>query len=263
MSLAEQVKVILEETAKIEETKEALKEAINKKGGEITDSTPFSSYPTAIEEIRSSGKPDKTLPVYENGWYNVLEYSNVEVLFSEFTYFEDIFKKSHCADYAFQNFKTLTAVPSDLNLTDVTSANSTFTGCENLTNVVLERSAQVLRSPSIFAGCHNLETVFFETFSNTNISFAFLDCPKLKKVELTHLNSSEDHGVFAVCPSLETIVINNISNDFIGWNEDNFLNCDSLKEIYVPDYAVDKMKTAEGWIKYASIIKPLSSLRVD
>ena len=237
---------------KILETKEAIRTAINNKGGTLTTTDTFASYPTAIDNLPSGGGGSlKTLL--------------------------DATKSSR---YLFYNYvgESVSDLISYNDTSNVTNMGNMFQYCSQLkTNPQLDTSSVVDMS-YMFNNCVNLTTISqIDTSSVTAMSSMFQECRHLTTIDITHMNitSSFDTYNFArSCKSLTKLIIRNM-NTIPALNSSAFGECyhftgttnatynpQGLKDgrIYVPDDKVDALKTATNWSTYADIIVGLSTL---
>ena len=118
---------------KIIETKEAIRTAINNKGGTLTTTDTFASYPTAIDSLPSGGGGSlKTLLDATKSTYNL-----------------------------FYNYKG-TSVNDLISYGDtenVTTMNSMFYGCSNLTTNPQLNTSKVTNMNNMFRECSHLTTI--------------------------------------------------------------------------------------------------------
>ena len=273
---------------KILETKEAIRTAINNKGGTLTTTDTFASYPSAIDSLPSGGNDwlkeylDETknakglfcgysyTGVYSTWFYN-LTYERLQKILSYNT-------TSSVTDMSgmFYYCKQLITIPS-INTSLVTDMSYMFSDCSYLTTIPLINTSSVTNMSRMFYNCSNLTTIpQLDTSSVTNMSRMFYNCYKLTTIDMTHMNNStSDSNQFAYhCYSLTKLIIRNM-NTIPTLNSNAFNGCyhftgttnatynpQGLKDgrIYVPDDKVDALKTASGWSKYADIIVPLSTL---
>ena len=115
---------------KILETKEAIRTAINNKGGTLTTTDTFASYPSAIDSLPSGGGGSlKTLlDATKSCYYLFNEYQGASV--NDLIYFSDT---SNVTDmrYMFNNCVNLTTIPQ-LDTSKVKNMISMSRGCYKL-----------------------------------------------------------------------------------------------------------------------------------
>ena len=125
----------VEKLTKILETKEAIRTAINNKGGTLTESDAFSSYSTAIDNIHTGGGENPLQYIIDNRngdgvascQYLFYKYkgSNLDNLLNTLD-----FSKVTSMDGMFSNCTNLTSISGLNNLTAI--GNDAFNGCTNL-----------------------------------------------------------------------------------------------------------------------------------
>ena len=213
---------------KILETKEAIRTAINNKGGTLTTTDTFASYPSAIDNLPSGGGNTlKTLLDATKSCY-----------------------------YLFANYKG-TSVEDLISYSDtsnVTTMYNMFNSCSKLKTILQLNTSSITSMNSTFSDCIELKTIDithmkFTSTSNSN-NFAG-NCFSLTKLIIRNMPT---------IPALNSNAFNNCFH-FNGTGNSTY-NPQGLKDgrIYVPDDKVDALKTATNWSVYADIIVPLSTL---
>ena len=137
----------------------------------------------------------------------------------------------------------------------VTSLYHTFQGCTSLVNAPVIPSS-VSNIKYTFDGCSSLVTAHEIPSGVTNMEYTFNGCSRLVTApEILSCVTRLDY-TFNGCSSLKEVT-------FLHTTPPSYYHtlsgCSKLESIYVPDEAVDKYKTATGWLEFASKIKPLSS----
>ena len=272
---------------KILETKEAIRTAINNKGGTLTTTDTFASYPSAIDSLPSGGGDplkeylDETKDAsyffsgYSNykdtTWSNNLTYERLQKILSDNTT-SSVTNMSGMFYYCTK----LTTIPL-IDTSLVTNMNYMFSSCSNLTTIPQLDTSNVVNMSYMFDYCINLTTIpQLNTSKVTSLGSMFYNCNKLKTIDITHIPSTSNGNNFASnCYSLTKLIIRNM-NEIPTFKSNAFDNCyhftgttnatynpQGLKDgrIYVPDDKVDALKTASGWSTYADIIVPLSTLQ--
>ena len=238
---------------KILETKEAIRTAINNKGGTLTTTDTFASYPTAIDNLPSGG--DNTL--------------------------KTLLDATKSCYYLFANYMG-TSVDGLISYSDtenVTNMSYMFSQCSRLTTIPQLNTNKVTDMSYMFQYCNLLtETPLINTSLVTKMTSMFSSCSELKTIDITHMNftsTSSSNNFAGNCCSLTKLIIRNMatipvinSNAFAGCyhfiGQSHYIyNPKGLKDgrIYVPDDKVDALKTATNWSTYADIIVPLSTLQ--
>ena len=285
---------------KILETKEAIRTAINNKGGTLTTTDTFASYPSAIDNLPSGG--GNTLKTLLDAT------KSTNSLFSSYsgTSVNDLISYSDTSNVTdmgsmFYQCTSLTTIPQ-LNTSNVTNMKSIFSSCSKLKTIPQLDTSKVSNMSGMFHQCNmltslpqlatNLVTDMNNMFNQcsklktipqldtskvSNMSGMFYQCYMLETIDITHMNITATYrsDSFANnCFSLTKLIIRNIDT-IPSINSNAFTNCyhftgttnatynpQGLKDgrIYVPDDKVDALKTATNWSTYADIIVPLSTL---
>lgn len=237
---------------KILETKEAIRTAINNKGGTLTTTDTFASYPSAIDSLPSGGGGSlKTLlDATKSTYYLFYKYKGTSV--------DDLISYSDTSNVnvmngMFQYCSNLTTIPQ-LDTSNVTSMSTMFDSCSNLTTISQLDTSNVTNMFAMFSSCRKLTTIDIThmniTSTSKTLNFAY-DCNSLTKLIIRNMTT---------IPSLNSSAFNNCYH-FTGTTDATY-NPNGLKDgrIYVPDDKVDALKTATNWSVYADIIVPLSTL---
>ena len=261
---------------KILETKEAIRTAINNKGGTLTTTDTFASYPSAIDSLPSGGGGSlKTLlDATKSTYYLFYQYDGRSV--NDLISYSDTENVTNMR-YMFYLCRYLTTIPQ-LDTSNVTNMEGTFYGCENLTTISQLNTSNVTIMESMLYNCSNLTTIpQLNTSSATNMYSMFSHCINLTTIDITHMKltyTSSSNSFAYNCYSLTKLIIRNMDT-IPPLNSNSFSSCfhftgttnptynpQGLKDgrIYVPDDKVDALKTATNWSVYADIIVPLSTL---
>ena len=110
-------------------------------------------------------------------------------------------------------------------------AADVFTGCANLTEIVLPQDMLVIPN-NLFEGCSSLKSVSIPESINKIGMYAFNGCSALKEIVIPAGVSSLEWGVFEDCTSLTDVVIPESVTQIKGRA---FANCSSLKKIHIPN----------------------------
>ena len=213
---------------KILETKEAIRTAINNKGGALTTTDTFASYPSAIDSLPSGGGGSlKTLlDATKSTYYLFYQYSgnNIDELIS----YSDTSSVTNMANM-FDNCRNLTTIPQ-LDTSSATNMANMFFNCRNLTTI---------------------DITHMNITSTSNSSYFAFNCYSLTKLIIRNM------------PTIPALSPNAFSNcyHFKGTTDATY-NPQGLKDgrIYVPDDKVGTLKNATNWSVYSDIIVPLSTL---
>lgn len=261
---------------KILETKEAIRTAINNKGGTLTTTDTFASYPSAIDSLPSGGGGSlKTLlDATKSCYYLFFKYSGTSV--DDLITYSDTSSVTNMHNM-FTSSPNLTTIPQ-LDTSNVTDMYQIFYGCRNLTSISQLDTSNIKNMYQMFYECRNLTSIpQLNTSKVTNMYQTFQNCYKLATIDITHMNITDEYfsRQFAYnCYSLTKLIIRNMTTipalssnafdycyHFTGTTNATY-NPQGLKDgrIYVPDDKVDALKTATNWSTYSDIIVPLSTL---
>ena len=273
---------------KILETKEAIRTAINNKGGTLTTTDTFASYPSAIDSLPSGGNDwlkeylDETQNAkylfcgYADSTYTTWYYNLTNERLQKILSYNTTSNVTNMTGM-FYFCKKLTTIPL-INTSLVTNMSSMFRECYAITTIPQLDTSKVTDMGKMFQSCPNLTTIpQLNTSSVKNMIRMFERCSNLTTIDITHMNitSTSNSELFALyCYSLTKLIIRNMGTiprldtsafsscyHFTGKTDATY-NPQGLKDgrIYVPDDKVDALKTASGWSTYADIIVPLSTL---
>ena len=212
---------------KVLQTKEAIRTAINNKGGTLTTTDTFASYPSAIDSLPSGGSTLKTLlDATKSTSYLFYKYSGTSI----------------------------DGLISYNDTENVTNMSYMFSNCLSLTTIPQLNTSNVTNMTSMFEYCYELETIDITHMKITSTSYSMffaLGCFSLTKLIIRNMTT---------IPTLNSNAFNGCYH-FTG-ETDSTYNPQGLKDgrIYVPDDKVDALKTATNWSTYADIIVPLSTL---
>ena len=261
---------------KILETKEAIRTAINNKGGTLTTTDTFASYPSAIDSLPSGGGGSlKTLlDATKSTYYLFYNYKGTSV--NDLISYNDTSNVTNMRSM-FYICNNLTTIPQ-LNTSSANDISYMFYNCQKLTTIPQLDTSSVTNMNHMFYQCISLTTIpQLNTSEVRDFGSMFQYCQELTTIDITHMNvSSPSYSVsFAYnCFSLTKLIIRNM-NTIPAIYSDSFGECyhftgttnadynpQGLKDgrIYVPDDKVEELKTATNWSRYADIIVPLSTL---
>ena len=250
---------------KILETKEAIRTAINNKGGTLTTTDTFASYPSAIDSLPSGGTDwlKEYLDVAKdasflfcgksysgNGknttWYSNLSYeilqnalkynttisvTNMQGMFYYCTQLTTIplIDTSLVTDmsFMFSSCLSLTTIPQ-LDTSNVTNMNNMFQNCKKLTTIPQLDTSNVTSMSAMFYYCYELTTIpQLNTSKVTNMSYMFYSCNKLTTIDITHMNvtSSSNSSNFAYNSYSLTKLIIRNMNTIPALSSNAFNNC--------------------------------------
>lgn len=229
-------------------TKTAIRTAINNKGGSVGASDTFASYATAIDNLPSGGSGNPLLTSIDVSDFTGSTFNDAKSYITDVTIPSGV---TSIAAYAFQNCRiTNITLPSALT----SLGSSAFINCQSLTSI--EIPSGVTQLNSICDGCTSLQTVTLH--EGLQRIHGFKNCSSLTTVSVPSTVNYVSNGAFSGCTGLVSIVFNSTTVPTLqatgAFNNTN--NC----PIYVPASSVDTYKAASNWSDYASRIYPIQQV---
>lgn len=258
----------------LEQTKENIRRAINKKNPVLTTLSPFSSYTEAINGIiernfksylSSSGKFSVAIPqtttAIRRGFAGVTGLTAVTIPDSVQRLENGVFSGSGLVEVeipssvnyvgasVFRGCNSLNKATINCALTN----NTMFSGCTALTEVIMPNVTQI--NVSTFASCTSLTSVTIPDSCTTIGENAFDSCKSLKNVTIgsgcTSIGNRAFFGAYPNTVNLDTLTITATTPPSIGTNAIG----GTAVVIYVPAESVEAYKTA--WTEYESKIQAI------
>ena len=150
---------------KILETKEAIRTAINNKGGTLTTTDTFASYPSAIDSLPSGGG------------------GSLKALL-------DATKSCYYLFYFYKG-ESVNDLISYNDTENVTNMQEMFRECMNLTTIPRLNTSKSTNISFMFYGCPKLTTIEqIDMYSVTKAGNTFSACPKLTYLKLLNIKIS-------------------------------------------------------------------------
>jgi len=253
---------ISSELLTLQNTKTAIRTAINNKGGSVGASDTFASYATAIDNL-SSGGDDSTLRdlierdisgsfTIPSGTTKIGDYifANCSSLTS-ITIPDSV---TLIRDGAFQSCTSLANVTIPSGVTAI--ANNAFYGCTSLANVTIPNSVTTIAN-NAFYGCTSLANVTIPSGVTTIGSNTFSNCSSLANVTIPNSVTKIGGYAFRGCSSLTSVTANATTPPTI---ESNTFYSTNDCPLFVPASSLDAYKAASGWSTYASRIYPITQV---
>lgn len=254
-------------------TKTAIRTAINNKGGSVGASDTFASYATAIDNLPSGGS-DSTL---------------IDLIEGDITTLNIPSGTTSVRISAFSGLNSLTTVTIPSGVTTIGAAS--FMNCSSLSTITIPSSV-TSTGTNTFNGCYSISTVYTDSLSgwcgkNFHINYgspfqvnttlyvnnvavtgrlsipsgvtsigqcAFYDYRQITSVFIPSSVTSIGMYSFNSCQSLTSITVEATTPPTgVFYAFDNTNDC----PIYVPAASVDTYKAASGWSAYASRIQAI------
>ena len=190
---------------KVLETKEAIRTAINNKGGTLTETDKFSDYATAIDNIQSGGGGSlkAVLDATQKASGLFYRYSGTSV--DDLISYNDTSNVTTMADM-FYSCNNLTSIPL-LDTSSCTNMNNMIRECFNITTIPQFNTSKVTTMASMFSNCNKLTSIpQLDTSSCTSIGYMFSDCSSLTSIpKLNTTKATSMNYMFNGCSSLTSI----------------------------------------------------------
>ena len=215
---------ITDKLNKLLETKEAIKTAIKAKNVSVSDSEPFSSYPSKIESISTGGGTGLD-------WSEIGYSKEPESFANAFDYAKSIYDNWNMSDsISYFGDGNLVYFPM-VDTVFVTTLDNSFGYCSALQELPLINTSNVNSMVGAFMNCSSLKSIpLLDTSNVTNFNQAFAYCKNLQEIPLLDTsNATTTYGMFSDCtalariPLLDTSKVENMSN--------MFSNCYALETI--------------------------------
>ena len=223
---------------KVLQTKEAIRTAINNKGGTLTETDKFSDYATAIDNIQS-GSANEPITITENGIYTAPEgvgYSPITVNVpqtAESGTVKNLLDTTKTANSLFNSYNG-SSVDNLINYNDtanVTNMRSMFYYCSNLTTIPQLNTSKVTDMYCMFYFCQKIKSIpQLDTSSCTNMEAMFYYCSNLTTIpQLDTSSCTNTRQMFYGCRNLTTIPqvdISKVTDSYYIY--DMFASCKKL-----------------------------------
>lgn len=230
---------ISSELLTLNNTKTAIRTAINNKGGSVGASDTFASYATAIDNLPSGGSNADLIDLIEGDITTLNIPSGTTGIKAG----------------AFQNCTSLTSISIPNSVTSI--GERAFTDCSALQSINIPSSVTTLGT-QCFSACYGLTSITIPDSVTTIPSYMVNYCNNLTEIIVGNNVSTIQSGAFSTSNSnfvLNAIVINTTSvpnlesSDAFNYTH----NC----PIYVPAESVEAYKAANNWSAYASRIQAI------
>ena len=256
---------ISSELLTLQNTKTAIRTAINNKGGSVGASDTFASYATAIDNLPSGGSGNPLLTSIDVSDFTGVSFDAVASYITDVTIPSGVTTIQNNAfencglttitipnsvttigSYAFYQSKlTSITIPSTVR----TLGQNVFQYCTNLTSITLPNNITVI-SVGLLSGCSSLTNYTIPETVTTIQNSAFENCG-LTTIIIPSSVTTIGYGVFQGCSRLTRVIVNATTPPTLDANVfNNTNNC----PIYVPAESVEAYKTANNWSTYASRI---------
>lgn len=229
---------ISSELLTLQNTKTAIRTAINNKGGSVGASDTFASYATAIDNLPSGGSNADLIDLIE-GDITTLNIPSGTTQINEYAFYK-------C------EYLTSITIPNTVRVIK----QCAFMNCNRLVSISIPSTVDTIQG-SCFENCQALSSF---SFSDNIIEIgarAFFGTGLLS-VNIPSSVTSIKGQAFTACRSLNYVVVNATTPPTLA-NANAFTNTNDCP-IYVPAESVDTYKAASNWSSLASRIYPITQV---
>ena len=235
---------IADQINRLNNAKANIKQAIENKGVEVSDSALLDEYPALISSIEV-GSGDS---LYETLW-NAITNNNTD--------YQYVFHNSSC-----------TAIDvSKLDTSNVTNMQYMFRGSQFTSlDVSNFNTSNVTNMYAMFCYCQSLESLDLSNFNTSNVTdmkSMLESCKKLVSIDLSNFNTSNVTTMaymFQNCQSLTTLDVSNFNTSNVTTMNYMFRSCQSLTSIDVSNFDTSNVTTMSGMFSNCT---SLHTLRLD
>ena len=267
---------IAEKLTYLNETKNAIKEAIVNKGVSVNDSDTFRSYADKISSIEAGGGSGGDAEV-EASFISSIDNSlgaNVTKLPSSLTSIGSraFYQSTNLAltklpsgvtsigDYAFYGCSKLALTELPNGITSI--GRNAFQTCGKITLIKLPSNLTSVGN-NAFEYCSKLALTELPSSLTSIGDVSFGSCSLIVSLDIKGDVTNIGDGAFRSCSNLATVIFPNVTSVPKLGGTTVFQSTPIAKGtgyIYVPDALVESFKTAIRWTTYANQIKGLSEL---
>ena len=240
---------IAEEITRLSNAKANIKQAIENKGVEVSDSALLDEYPALIDSIEVGGGGGGADPFYEIMW-NMATNNNTNYshLFRDYNGTEldvsnwDTSKVTDMDSMFYSCYSLISLDVSNFNTSKVADMSYMFNGCYSLTQLDVSNfdTSNVTSFQAMFSNCESLTELDLSNFNNskvTTMTMMFYYCKSLMSLNLSTWDVSKVNAsymisnIFKGCTALvDFMAPKNISID-MNMSDCNNLSHDSLMSI--------------------------------
>lgn len=226
----------VEKLQKVLNTKNALKEKINEKGGNITDNTPFADYVGELDNIGGSGDNTTLLKLLDRTITEIVIPNEVTTI----------------GKYTFAECRNLKNITFHNNVTTIDTY--AFIYCKGLTSLILPNSIGYIGAAA-FQLCECLTSIVLPKNNNLTriIQATFANCSSLTNLTIPSSVTSIEKQALLIGSTTNKATIT-----FEGTTPPTIVtgafDTNKLEAIRVPMSAVDTYKSATNWSAFADYI---------
>ena len=237
---------ISSELLTLQNTKTAIRTAINNKGGSVGASDTFASYATAIDNLPSGGSGNPLLTSIDVSDFSGTTFNTVASYITDVTIPSGV---TSIGQYAFQDCTAITNITFPSGLTNIGAYS--FQRCTGITSITIPNTVRTVGNQAFYS-CTGLTSVKIGTSLTGLDPQVFGYCRGLRSITIPSNITEIGGGALIGCSGLTSIIIERTSPPRLQYT--NALSGTNDCPIYVPAESVDTYKAASGWSTYASRI---------
>jgi len=204
---------------KILDTKGNIKQAIIDKGVDVDDTIVFADYPEKISEIQSGGGKAKIVDGTKFAYSTFVDFPEYDM-----SYVSEMADTS----YLFYYCNNLISTP-ELDLNSSTTLQNAFNRCDNITELFLINTNNIVNMDSAFLACYKLQEISVDTSAATKAYQLFSNCNALKKLNIDTSKMTDMRLMLNNCTSLTDLgVLDAISIPSATFISNIFSRCSAL-----------------------------------
>lgn len=208
-------------------SKQAIKNSINQKGGNITDSTPLADYSTAIDNLPSGGSGNPLIESIDVSDFTGTTFNRVANYTTDVTIPSGVTELGYEAFYQCVRLTSIT-LPNTLNRIN----QRAFMGCSSLQTINIPNTVTTIYENAFAeSGLTSFSMPMGITNSNNIGSSLLSNCKNLTSVDFGNINEIRGYMCYG-CTSLTAITIPSTVTSIAN---QAFTNCTGLTSVIIPD----------------------------
>ena len=153
----------------------------------------------------------------------------------------------------------------DINTSELTSCNSMFRGCSNLTQLDVSNfnTSKVTNMYCMFYNCTNLtqlDVSNFDTSNVTNMHSMFNNCTNLTQLDLSNFNTSKVinmNAMFYGCTNLTQLDVSNFDTSQVTNMYCMFYYCNNLTQLDLSNFDTSNVTNMQSMFNYCTNLTQL------
>ena len=166
-----------------------------------------------------------------------------------YTYKYNNTTKGYAVKVTDNTLTTYGEIKNDINGIPITSLNSTYKDCKNLTNLSFREfnASNVTNMSDMFYGCSSLTSLDLSNFDTSNVTSMicmFCNCSSLTTLDLSSFNTSNVtnmSGMFSECSVLTSLDLSNFDISNVTNMSNMFNGCSSLTSLDLSNFDISNV----------------------